>query len=184
MHVSGCHHGDLLLKVDQFLQQARRIKRFINIVKTVQPLHTATVVAACAKLVKGGQKICLLLYVLTVFHQHEIGGGYSVISVKLFLRTLILDDFHDRRLRIDLDTILLELLQRLDVDVFYFNGNKVGRLAKIRDGIEVTDITGTKRASYLDTRSTGVRIKNIGVNVEIGASLDQHSAELSAAENA
>ncbi|MES2603958.1 MAG: hypothetical protein V4603_03415 [Pseudomonadota bacterium] len=126
----------------------------------------------------------MLLNVGAILYQHEVSSRNAVVAIELFLFALVLDQFDNAWLRIYRQAFLLELIQRLHVDVLDLDRQQVDLFAKAIDGVVIGQRALLELRSEVAARRDRRRIEHRREHVKIDAGLDQHATELAAAENA
>jgi hypothetical protein len=122
---------------------------------------------------------------------YSIGGNKPIVgrrdavgAIELLLRTLILNEADDRRLRKHLLAHRLQLVQGIDIHVLYFNGDDVHRLPEGEHRFEIVETPLGELMADVATRRIGIGVEHMDIDIEVDGLADQHAAQLPSAKDA
>ncbi len=141
MLVDGYDDGQFPVDVHQLLQYRRGVESGVNILRATDDAHSASVVSTGGQFLYRGECSGQSLQIFEIPEDVEIGCGYVVVPVVLFLKDLVFDDAQRFRVRKNADSLSLLYLQGFQANIFYFDGQRVDLTAKGDDRLFVPDIT-------------------------------------------
>ena len=85
--------------------------------------------------------------IFPIRRDYKIGCGYSMINKKLLLCPLVLDEFDDFRLRINLLPFLFECLKGAGVNILNFYSDNITGPSKLNDRLLVGQFSAGERGN-------------------------------------
>ena len=107
-----------------------------------------------------------------------------MLLIKLFLQSLVLDEFYHLRLGKHFFALALQLLQRIGIHILDLNSDHILILSK---GINCVVIIEAAHAEFVGNVFAGsiwVRVQAAYLKVQVDSALDHHAAQLSATQYA